>query len=367
MQPPYLLGIDIGTQGSKGVIVARDGTNLASASVEHGVSMPRAGWAEHDADVVWWGDFVQLTRRLLYEAQIDPRQIAAIGTCALSPDMLPLDSDGRPLRPGMLYSDTRAGVEIAAMNQQLGLAPESALTAEDVGPKIAWFRAHEPERWQRTRKIVSANSYLVARLTGNYTTDYTTAGGFRPFYDPVQQSWDPNVCAKCDVPAAYLPEVQDASDIAGSVTALAAAETGLAEGTPVIVGSEDFPAEAVSTGVADKGGVIVSYGTAMVVLGFAERQLSCPGLWSGPGMCGVLTRLYDGLYCVVGSMATSAAPTRWFRDNFGQTERRAEQELGVNAYQVLGLEADGVPPGADGLVVLPYFNGERSPIYDHQA
>ena len=367
-RPPYLLGIDIGTQGSKGLIVACDGAVLASTSVEHGLSVPRPGWAEQDADGIWWGDFVKLTRGLLSRAQIDPRDIAAVGTCALSPDMLPLDADGRPLRSGILYRiDTRAGAEIAAMNQQLGLVGQSALTAQDVGPKIAWFRAHEPDRWRQTRKILSANGYLVARLTGRHTIDYITAGGFRPFFDAVHRTWNASVCARYDLPPACLPEVLEATDIAGTVTAAASAETGLAEGTPVIAGTEDFPAEAVSTGVADEGSVIVSYGTTMVVLTFAGRPLDCPGLFSGPAMLGGLDVLYDRLSYLVGGMATSAAVTRWFRDNFGQSERRAEQELGIDAYQILGLEAEAVPPGSNGLVVLPYFSGERSPINDHQA
>jgi xylulokinase len=368
MRPPYLLGIDIGTQGSKGVIVARDGCVLASTSVEHSVSMPRPGWAEHDADGIWWGDCVQLTRRLLHHAQIDPRDIAVVGTCALSPDMLPLDADGRPLRPGILYRiDTRAGAEIAALNQQLALVGQATLTAQDVGPKIAWFRAHEPDRWRRTRKIVSANGYLVARLTGRYTIDHTTAAGFRPFFDAAHRTWNASVCARYDLPLAYLPEVLKATEIAGTVTAPAAAETGLAEGTPVIAGTEDFPAEVVSTGVADEGSAIVSYGSAMVVLAFARRPLHCPGLFSGPAMLGGFDGLYEGLHCVVGGMATSAALTRWFRDNFGQSEQRAERELGINAYQVLALEAEAVPPGSDGLVVLPYFSGEYSPINDDRA
>jgi xylulokinase len=368
MPASYLLGIDIGTQGSKGVIVSRNGVLAASEFVEHGLSMPRPGWAEHDADAIWWNDFVSLSRRLLFQAQIDPRQIAAIGTSALSPDMLPVDADGRPLRAGILYGiDTRATAEIVAMNQQLGIVGPRGLTAQDVGPKIVWFRSHEPERWQRTSRIVSAHGYVVARLTGEYVIDYTTASGFRPFYDAEHRQWDTGMCRQFGVPPGCLPRIHETTDVVGSVSTRAAAETGLAEGTPVIAGATDFPAEAVSTGVSDEGDLVVSYGTTMVVLTFARRALSCPGLYTGPNLLGSLAGLYDGLHCICGGMATSAALTRWFRDNFGQPERRAEQELGINAYQLLGLEADSVPAGSDGLIVLPYFSGERSPIQDAQA
>lgn len=368
MPHAYLLGVDIGTQGSKGVIVTTDGILLASHFIEHGLSTPRPGWAEHDADAIWWADFVRLTQHLLHHAQIEPRDIAAVGVCALSPDMLPLDGSGRPLRPGILYGiDTRASAEIVMMNEDLGLSGNAALTAQDVGPKILWFRAHEPVRWSRTRKIVSAHGYVIARLTGHYTIDHTTASGYRPFFNSTLADWDASICARYALPIEYLPSIAEPTDIVGSVTALASVETGLAEGTPVIGGATDFPAEAVSTGASDVGDLVVSYGTTMVVLAFTDHPIVCPGLWSGRGLLGALRDLYPERYVVAGGMATSAALTRWFRDNFGQTERRAEQELGINAYQVLSLEAQAVTPGSDGLIVLPYFSGERTPIHDDQA
>jgi xylulokinase len=368
MQPSYLLGIDIGTQGSKGVIVGRNGVIEASCFVEHGLSTPRPGWAEHDADAIWWADFVNLSRRLIFQAQIDPDQIAAIGTCALSPDMLPLDAAGRPLRPAILYGiDTRAHVETRAMNERLELTGQMALTSQDVGPKIVWFQNREPERWRRMHKIVSAHGYVVGKLTGRYTIDHTTAGGFRPFFDPLTGTWDAGTCAMYDVPRACLPEVMQATEIVGTVTAAAAADTGLAQGTPVICGATDFPAEVVSTGADAEGDLVVSYGTTMTLVAFSHEPVVCPGMFNGQGLFGALDQLYDGMYCVGGGMATSAALTRWFRDNFGSGERRIEQDVGINAYQMLGLEAEASPPGSDGLIVLPYFSGERSPIHDDQA
>jgi xylulokinase len=280
--------------------------------------------------------------------------------------MLPLDVNGRPLRPGILYGiDTRARAEMLAMNQTLDLVGTDTLSAQDAGPKIVWFRDHEPEHWRRTYKIVSAHGYVVARLTGRYTIDYTTAVGFRPFFDG--RGWDAAMCARYQVPLACMPDVVEATDIVGAVSLHAAAETGLAEGTPVIAGLTDSSAEVVSTGVASEGDLIVSYGTTMGMLALTTRPVNCPGLFCGKYLAGGLSNLYDGLFTIGGSMATSAALTRWFRDNFGQTERRAEQELGINAYQVLGLEAEAVPSGSDGLVVLPYFSGERSPIHDEEA
>lgn len=368
MRRRFLLGVDIGTQGSKGVLVSEGGDVVASHSVEHGLSIPRPGWAEHDAEAVWWSGFVNLARDLIFRAQIDPRDVAAVGTSALSPAMVPVDETGHPVRPAILYLDTRAGAEVARMTEGLRLTGAARLVAHDAGPKIVWFREHEPDRWRRTRRLVSAHGFVVAKLTGRYTIDSGTARQFRPLFDHAGRSWDAHACDLFDVPLALMPEIVDATEIVGGVTAAAAATTGLAEGTPVIGGITDFMAEAVSTGAVDEGDVVVSYGTTLCLVAYSRRPIECcPGLYAGPHLFGDLPQLYRGLHSVGGGMSTSAALTRWFRDHFGQGERRAEQELGVSAYGVLGLEAEAVPAGSEGLVVLPYFSGERSPIHDALA
>lgn len=364
----YLVGVDIGTQGAKGALLSEHGEIVASYSIEHHLSVPRPGWAEHDAEMIWWQGFLEIVRGLVFRAQADPRDIVAIGLSAVAPAMVPIDGAGRPVRPAILYSDTRAGSENGWMTERLGWDADSRLRAQDAGPKILWFREHEPERWQRTHRVMSAHGYVVAKLTGRYTIDVGTARQYRPFFDWASRAWNPVICALFDVPIEVLPDVVEATDVVGGVTAWAAAETGLAEGTAVIGGITDFMAEAVSTGASAEGDVVVSYGTTLCLVGFSGKPIAhCPGLWSGSHLFGDLEELYADRFTVGGGMATSAALTRWFRDHFGQGERRAEQELGVSAYGVLGLEAEAVPPGAQGLVVLPYFSGERSPIHDSLA
>ena len=152
----FVIGVDIGTQGSKGALLSAAGRVLVSHSIEHQLSIPRPGWAEHDADRVWWGGFVAVIKELLARSQIDPRQVTAIGVSGLMPVMLPVDVDGRPLRPAILYADTRARAELALMNEQLVGRDAPRLTAQDAGPKIIWFREHESARWQRTNMIVGA-------------------------------------------------------------------------------------------------------------------------------------------------------------------------------------------------------------------
>lgn len=372
----FLIGVDIGTQGSKGALITETGEVVASASSEQVVHVPRPGWAEHDPEVAWWGSFVDVVRQLLFKSQVPPRDIAAVNVSSLMPVIAPVDETGMPLRAAILYADMRAHEELAHMNRDLGLTADREvsgawtpqLTMQDLGPKIFWFQRNEPERWRRTRYLLGAQGYINAKLTGRYTIDSTTASGFRPFYDFATGGYDPVVCTRFGVPVEMLPEIVNMTDIVGEVTPAAAIATGLAVGTPVVGGAIDFFAEMISTGASEPGDVVVTYGTTLCLAGLSDRPIgACPGLGHMLGETKSLDGLYDGLYSVGGGMVTSAALTRWFRDKFGDIERRVEQELGISAYGLLGLEADAVPPGSNGLIVLPYFSGERSPIHDDLA
>ena len=232
MDDRLLLGIDIGTSSSKGVLVDLSGRIVAEHVVAHGFDMPRPGWAEQDADAVWWSDFCEISRALIAKAGVDPGRIAGVACSAIAPTMLPLDENYRPLRPAILYGiDTRAGAEIAELNALLGAEAifartGHALSAQSVGPKVLWYRKHQPALFQRTRKIVSAATYLVFRLTDRFVIDNYVAPYFTPFFDvhdmKWRQDWVEQVC-----PLEWLPETRWSVERAGSVTARAAAETGI--------------------------------------------------------------------------------------------------------------------------------------------
>ena len=364
--PAYLLGVDVGTQSSKGALVTRDGRVVAHHVVEHGVSRPRPGWAEHDADEVWWGDVATIVQALLRQASVDPADVAAVGVSALAPAMVPVDDHGRPLRPGILYGiDTRAQAEIEWLNHELGwdtpdASPARRLQAQSVCPKIVWFRDHEPDRWQQTHKILGATGYVVHRLTGAYVVDPGNAEALAPIYDPSTGGWDPAMCDRFQVPPSLLPVIHETTDVVGSVTPEAARQTGLAVGTPVIGGSMDVLAEYLSSGVIRAGEGCVVFGSTMCMSVLSSVPRSHPLLYDGRS-------LVPGLYRLSGGMATSGALTRWFRDNFAPAEVQAESRSGISAYRLLGDRAAAVPPGSEGLMVLPYFSGERTPIFDIQA
>ncbi|KAA5837074.1 FGGY-family carbohydrate kinase [Saccharopolyspora hirsuta] len=351
MAEKVLLGIDIGTASSKGVLVGADGRILARASRQHETSYPHPGWVEHDAEAVWWDDFLGLVRELVPAA--DGREIAGLGVSGIGPVLLPADGDGKPLRPAILYGvDTRATEEIAELTEELG-ADEilrrggSALSSQAVGPKIRWLAKHEPEVYRRTEMLLMCSSYLVHRLTGRYVLDHHSASQCDPLYDLRSRTWSADWAQRV-APGLTLPELAWPTEVVGRVSAQAAAETGLPEGLPVTAGTVDAWAEATSVGVRQPGDVMLMYGTTMFFVQVLDEVRPHPALW---GTCGA----FPGTYTLAAGMATSGAVTQWLRN------------LVDGEFADLVEEAAAVPAGSRGLLMLPYFAGERTPIFDPDA
>lgn len=345
------LGIDIGTSGSKGVLVDGDGTLLAREDVAHETSHPHPGWVEHDAESVWWSDFTTLARRLL--AAAGDRTPTALGVSGIGPVLLPADAHGRPLRPAILYGvDTRAATEIDELTDELGAEAilsraGTALSSQAVGPKWRWLARHEPEVMERTELFLMCSSYLVHRLTGEYVLDHHSASQCDPMYDLHAADWAPD-WAEHTAPGLRLPRLLWSTEVAGTVTARAAAETGLPEGLPVTAGTVDAWAEAVSVGVTAPGEVMVMYGTTMFLIEVLESPVPHPAMWTTRGT-------FPGTYSLAAGMATSGAITNWLRDLVG------------GDHTELVAAAGDVPPGSGGLLLLPYFAGERTPLFDPDA
>ncbi|MFV0300666.1 MAG: FGGY-family carbohydrate kinase [Paracoccus sp. (in: a-proteobacteria)] len=351
------LGIDIGTFESKGALVDEDGRVLAQAARAHEMIVPRPGWAEHDPERDWWGDTVHLCRTLLQATEIRPEAIRAIAISAIGPCMLPVDREGRPLMQGVLYGvDTRASAEIAALNRQMGADAilsrgGNPLTSQAVGPKILWLRRNHPDIWARTARIHSATGFIVERLTGAAVIDHYTAAGFTPLYDIARRDWAdlPDLC-----PRERLPHLMWSSGIAGHLTPAAAGATGLAAGTPVTCGTIDAAAEAISVGVSAPGQTMMMYGSTIFAIQITDRPLADARMWSAPW-------LFPGRHALMAGLATSGTLTHWFRDRFARDLPRE------TAFATLTAEAAVSPKGASGLICLPYFSGERTPIHDPLA
>jgi len=355
----YTLGVDIGTFETKGVLVDAAGNVIATARNPHEMKVPRPGWAEHRPEEDWWGDFVVVTRELIATSGCRPEDIRAVACSAIGPCMLPVDADGAPLMNGVLYGvDTRAMAQVDALTEQIGADVildrcGNALTSQSVGPKILWLKQERPGLYARTAKILTSTSFLVYRLTGEYVIDHYTAANFSPIYDVQSQDWCLDLAPDIAGPE-MLPRLLWSADIAGHVTTDAAEATGLAVGTPVTAGTIDAAAEALSVGVRQPGDMMMMYGSTIFMISVTQERVRDPRLWYAPW-------LFPGQHASMAGLATSGTLTHWFRDQF------ARDLPGETAFAALADEATEVPPGANGLLFLPYFSGERTPIHDPLA
>ena len=359
-----LLGIDIGTYSSKGVLCRPSGTILAEARADHDMSIPKPGYAEHDADAVWWTDFKQIAKELTGKVP-QGDQISSVGVSAIGACVLPVDEGGVPLRPGILYGvDTRAVNQIEELENKytreaLVEFGGTRLTTQAIGPKILWIKQNEPEIYKKTAKFITSTSYVIFKLTGNYVIDAHTATEFNPFINIKTVSWDDRF-AEGIISLDQLPDIGWSDEVAGIVTSEAAAETGIPEGTPVNFGAVDALSEAVSVGVVDIGELMIMYGSTAFFIFLIEKPVPTYELWLEAGA-------FKGQYEYSAGLSTSGSATTWFRDQFGKDLLQAESTGGENAYSALADEATSSPVGANGLIMLPYMSGERTPIFDPKA
>ncbi|MDW4500031.1 FGGY-family carbohydrate kinase [Sulfitobacter sp. D35] len=353
------LGVDIGTYETKGVLVDPEGTVVAVARTPHEMIVPRPGWAEHRPEEDWWRDFVTVTRKLLAEPGVTADRIAAVAVSAIGPCMLPVDADGAPLMNGVLYGvDTRAMAEVAELTDRIGEETilercGNALTSQSVGPKILWLRHNRPELYAKAAKVLTSTSFLVHRLTGEFVIDHYTAANFSPLYDVGEQGWCFDL-ADDIATREMLPRLAWSTEIAGAITETAAEATGLRAGTPVTAGTIDAASEAISVGLRDPGDMMMMYGSTIFIIGLTENRVRDPRLWYAPW-------LFPGQHASMAGLATSGTLTHWFRDQF------ARELTGEGVFGQLAAEAAEVPAGAGGLLFLPYFSGERTPIHDPHA
>ena len=355
----YFLGIDVGTFESKGVLVDGEGAIVASAARAHKLIVPSPGLAEHRAREDWWGDFTHISRKLLAESRVPAAEVKAVGASAIGPCMLPVDTAGEPLMNAVLYGvDTRAAREVDELTGAIGEEVlldrcGNALTSQSVGPKILWLRHNRPEIFRRAHKILTSTSFLVHRLTGAYVIDHYTAANFSPLYLVEERHWSDALRPEI-IGLERLPELAWTTDIVGEITAKAAEETGLAPGTKVIAGTVDAAAEALSVGVLESGDMMIMYGSTVFVITVTAGRVRDKRLWYAPW-------LFPGRHASMAGLATSGTLTHWFRENLArELDPRA-------AMAALAAEAKSSPPGAKGLVLLPYFSGERTPIHDPHA
>ena len=353
MAERLFIGIDVGSSSTKALLVSERGAIVASTRRPHAINRPHPGWAEMDAERDWWGAAAECLRELLGETGGDTGSIAGVGVCSIGASFVPVDAAGEVLRSGILYGiDSRASREIQELNelfgeQELLQRTGRRLSSQSVGPKIAWLKAHEPGVWSRTARLLTPAALITSRLCGSAAIDLHTALSFDPLFNVRTGGWDPAMCEHVMGDRAVLPAISWPGDRLGVVSEEGTQRTGIPTGVPVACGTADVVAEALGAGVQAEGDLMVMYGSTLFLLqrvaDFTPHPLLWPSLFLKPSQPTLLA-----------GTSSAGSLLHWFSREFA----------GGGDLDALLAEAERIPPGSDGLLCLPYFAGERAPIFD---
>ncbi len=361
----YLLGIDLGTSGLKSVLFDETGFAVASAAGEYPLYQPQNGWAEQEP-AHWWQACVSTVRDVVAASGVDAADIAGVGLSGQMHGLVMLDAAGEVLRPAILWCDGRTADECAYITETIGarrlveITANPALTGFTAG-KILWVKRNEPELYVQCRHILLPKDYLRYKLAGVFATEVSDASGMN-LLDVPKRCWSGEVLEKLGIDDALLPAMHESTDIAGHVTAEAAALTGLAAGTPVVGGAGDNAAAAVGTGVVQSGRAFTTIGTSGVIFAHSDTVAIDPA-----GRVHTFCAAVPGAWTVMSCTLAAGGSLQWFRNNFCRAEVEAALGMGVDPYMLMDSEAESVPIGAERLLFLPYLMGERSPLLDPDA
>lgn len=353
MMEKYLLGIDIGTTATKGILLHPSQGIVAKAEAPAQLISRKAGWAEEDPEQ-WWQNVAEVTRICLEKAGIARKDVGAVGVSGMVPTLILLDRFGKVLRPSIQQNDARSFEEIIEFRQMVDeenvlQRTGSAITQQSIGPKLLWLRRHEPDAMDQAAHLMGSYEYIVYRLTGSFSCERNWAleSGL---FDLHREDWDESLLKLSTISHDWLGKVSWSSEVVGGINGKAALHTGLAEGTPVVTGSADHIASAFSAGVKSPGDLLVKLGGAGDILYGLDRLVVDSRLFLD-------YHVIPGKYLINGCMAASGSIIKWFRN---ELVRGAD-------YSVLDAEGSSIPCGSDGLILLPYFLGEKTPINDPLA
>ncbi|MEX1294901.1 MAG: xylulokinase [Candidatus Limnocylindrales bacterium] len=355
MSASLVLGLDVSTTATKAILLDRDGTVLATAAAEYPFETPRPLWAEQDP-ALWWDAAQTTIRQVLAEAGVTGDDVAAVGAGGQMHGMVLLDEADEVVRPAILWNDGRTAAQSDAIREAVGRERLIEITGNDAltsytATKLLWVRDQEPEHWARARHLLLPKDYVRFRLTGEHALDVNDGAGTLLF-DIRTRTWSPEVVEAIGLDLSMLPRTVEGPEVVGAVTAQAAAATGLRAGTPVVGGSGDQAANAVGLGAVVPGIAAMSVGTSGVVF----VPTSSPA-FEKDGRLSAFCHAVPGTWHFMGVTLSAAGSLKWLRD-----------ELAPQAgWDELTALAAGVPPGAEGLIFLPYLSGERTPYADPLA
>ncbi len=366
----HLLGIDIGTSGTKTLICDEMGKVIATAMAEHDIASPKPGWSEQNPRQ-WWEATCLATKAVLKKAgkvaRVKPSDITAIGLSGQMHGSVFLGAGEKPLRAALLWNDQRTGAQCQEIEAKAGgraklieMVGNPALTGF-TAPKILWVRQHEPRVYEKTRHILLPKDYIRFCMTGEYATEVGDASGTL-LLDVKKRQWNQRMLDLLEIDNALLPACFESHVVSGSLHAAAGKALGLPAGLPVVGGSGDQPAGAVGNGIVNAGIVSATLGTSGVVFAHADQPTYDP-----QGRVHTMCAAVEGKWCVFGCMLSAGGSLQWFRNNMATTEIAEAKRKKIDSYVLLDQQAQRAQAGCEGLFFLPYLTGERCPYSNPAA
>ena len=354
-----LLGIDVGTGGTRALIINEQGRLIASATEEHEpFASPQIGWAEQSpAD--WWRACGIAIRKALSSANLTGSDIACVGFSGQMHGAVMLDEKDQVVRPALIWCDVRTEPQCELLNKKLGAERLIQLTCNPALPnftatKFLWVQQHEPENWKRVRSVMLPKDYVRFRMTGDRAIDVADASGTL-LLDVANRRWSSEMLQAADIDERLLPKLYDSPDVCGKVSDDGAAATGLKPGTPVVAGAGDQAAGATGMGIVTPGAVSATIGTSGVVFAATDRPALDP-----KGRLHTFCHAIPGRWHVMGVTQSAGLSLRWLRDTFCSANGKPD-------YDQMTADAAAINPGSDGLLWTPYLMGERTPHLDGEA
>lgn len=361
----YLLGVDIGTSGTKTVLFDEHGNTVSSSLVEYPLYQPKAGWAEQSPED-WWNAVKTGIARAVAASGVDAADIAGVGLSGQMHGLVMLDRDNRVLRRSIIWCDQRTSAECEFMNSLVGKEKLISITANPAmtgftASKLLWVKNNEPEIYEKCAHVLLPKDYIRFMLTGEFAAEVSDGSGMQ-LMDVAGRCWSSELISLLGLDMGMLAPLYESVEITGRITPQVAAETGLKAGTPVVGGAGDQAAGGVGNGIVTPGAVSATIGTSGVVFAHTENMTVDP-----KGRVHTLCHAVPGCWHVMGVTQAAGLSLKWFRDNFCSPEMTAAELMGVDPYVLMDKEAARVAPGCDGLFYLPYLMGERTPHLDPNA
>ena len=362
----YVLGIDVGTGGTRALVMGADRRIAASATEEHEpFASPQIGWAEQRPED-WWRATGVAVRKALAQGGLRAEQVSCVGFSGQMHGAVMLDAADEVVRPALIWCDVRTEKQCRDLTERIGAERLIQLTCNPALPnftltKFLWVRENEPENWKRVRSVMLPKDYVRFKLTGERAIDVADASGTL-LLDVARRKWSAEVLQAAQIDQSLLPALYESPDVCARVCAQGAAATGLAAGTPVVAGAGDQAAGATGMGIVTPGAVSATIGTSGVVFAATDRPALDPR-----GRLHTFCHAVPGRWHVMGVTQAAGLSLRWFRDRLMNANSNAPGAPGVDRYDQLTAEASAVPPGADGLLWAPYLMGERTPHLDAEA